>query len=119
MHKFTCQPTVHAEHSGTLFKQMVAANVAPDIFTLNTMIKGYSKPLRLNDALRIFHQMELYCCTPNAHTSNYLIKGLCLQSRTDNAIHIYQDMIGRGFVPSNLVYNSLANSLSICGELQR
>jgi pentatricopeptide repeat protein len=102
-----------------LFKQMVAANVAPDIFTLNTMIKGYSKSLRLNYALRIFHQMELYCCTPNAHTFNYLIRGLCLQSRTDNAIHIYQDMIGRGFVPSNMVYNSLVNSLSFCGELQR
>ena len=38
---------------------------------------------------------------------------------TDNAMFIYQDMIGRGFVPSNMVYNSLVNSLSLGGELQR
>jgi pentatricopeptide repeat protein len=110
---------VYMQNIQALFEQMVAANVAPDIFTLNTLIKGYSKSLHLDDALRIFHQIEFYCCIPNVHTFNYLIRGLCLQNMTDNAMVIYQDMISRGFVPSNMVYNSLVNSLSFGGELQR
>ncbi|KAH9293374.1 hypothetical protein KI387_041421 [Taxus chinensis] len=101
-----------------LFKKMVNANISPDIFTLNVMIKGYAKSLHMNDALRIFHQIDLYGCTPNAHTFNYLIRGLCLQSRTINAMELYQEMISNGFTPSNMAYNSIVNSLSLTGDLQ-
>ncbi|KAK4408919.1 Pentatricopeptide repeat-containing protein, mitochondrial [Sesamum angolense] len=41
-----------------LFKQMVDDGVEPDIFCLNSMIKGYVLSLHVNDALRIFHQMD-------------------------------------------------------------
>ncbi|KAL5711365.1 hypothetical protein ACHQM5_021829 [Ranunculus cassubicifolius] len=101
-----------------LFKQMVDDGVEPDIFSLNSMIKGYILSLHVNDALRIFHQMGVvYSCLPNSHSYNYLIHGLCCQERTNNAKELYAEMRSKGFVPSAKAYNSLVNGLAMGGEV--
>ncbi|KAF6153244.1 hypothetical protein GIB67_036590 [Kingdonia uniflora] len=102
-----------------LFKQMVDDGIEPDIFSLNTMIKGYIDSLHVNDALRIFHQMAVvYSCKPNSNSYDYLIHGLCCQGRTRNARELYEEMKNKGFVPSGKAYNSLVNSLAMGGEFE-
>ncbi|OVA18142.1 Pentatricopeptide repeat [Macleaya cordata] len=102
-----------------LFKQMVNDGIEPDIFSLNSMIKGYVLSLHVNDALRIFHQMGVtYQCQPDSNSYDYLIHGLCCQGRTKNAKELYKEMKDKGFVPSAKAYNSLTNSLAIGGELK-
>lgn len=101
-----------------LFKLMVNDGVDPDIFSLNSMIKGYVLSLHLNDALRIFHQMDVvYNCPPNSFSYDYLIHGLCAQGRTNNAKELCNQMKEKGFVPSSKSYNSLVNSLALGGEV--
>ncbi|EYU18865.1 hypothetical protein MIMGU_mgv1a025025mg, partial [Erythranthe guttata] len=101
-----------------LFKQMVDDGVEPDIFCLNSMIKGYVLSLHVNDALRIFHQMEVvYNCQPNSFSYNYLVHGLCAQGRTENAKELCDRMKKNGFVPSSKSYNSLVNALALEGEV--
>ncbi|KAF3781159.1 Pentatricopeptide repeat-containing protein [Nymphaea thermarum] len=101
-----------------LFRQMVDDGVRPDIFTLNFMVRGYVSSMHLNDALRIFHQMEvIYSCQPNAYTYDHLIHGLCAQGRSINAKTLYREMVSRGHTPSAKAYNSLVNCLAICGEV--
>lgn len=101
-----------------LFTQMVNDGVEPDIFSLNSMIKGYVLSLHLNDALRIFHQMGVvYKCLPNSFSYDYLVHGLCAQGRTKNARDLFDEMKTKGFVPSNKSYNSLVNSLALGGEV--
>lgn len=101
-----------------LFKQMVDDGIEPDIFCLNCMIKGYVLSLHINDALRIFHQMDtVYNCQPNSFSFDYLIHGLCAQGRTKNAKELYDRMKKSGFVPSCKSYNSLVNSLALEGEV--
>ncbi|KAL8496731.1 hypothetical protein ACS0TY_020415 [Phlomoides rotata] len=101
-----------------LFKQMVDDGVEPDIFCLNCMIKGYVLSLHINDALRIFHQMDtVYSCQPNSFSYDYLIHGLCAQGRTKNARELFDRMKKSGFVPSSKSYNSLVNSLALEGEV--
>lgn len=103
-----------------LFKQMVDDGIDPDIFTLNSMIKGYVLSLHLNDALRLYHQMGVvYDCRPNSFTFDYLIHGLCSQGRTSNARKICDEMKAKGFVPSSKSYNSLVSSLALLGELDQ
>ena len=52
-----------------LFKQMVNDGIQPDIYSLNARIKGYVLSLNVNDALRVFHQMDVvYNCLPNSFT---------------------------------------------------
>lgn len=101
-----------------LFKQMVNDGVEPDIFSLNSMIKGYVLSLHVNDALRIFHQMGVvYSCLPNSYSYDYLIHGLCAQGRTKNGRDLCNEMKKKGFVPSSKAYNSLVNSLALDGEV--
>lgn len=101
-----------------LFKLMVNDGVEPDIFSLNTMIKGYALSLHLNEALRIFHQMEVvYNCPPNSFSYDYLIHGLCAQGRTNNARELCDQMKEKGFVPSGKSYNSLVNALALGGDI--
>lgn len=101
-----------------LFKLMVNDGVDPDIFSLNTMIKGYALSLHLNEALRIFHQMEVvYKCPPNSFSYDYLIHGLCAQGRTNNARELCGQMKEKGFVPSGKSYNSLVNALALGGDI--
>ncbi|KAH6787557.1 Tetratricopeptide repeat superfamily protein, partial [Perilla frutescens var. hirtella] len=97
---------------------MVDDGIEPDIFCLNSMIKGYVLSLHVNDALRIFHQMGvMYECQPNSFSYDYLIHGLCAQGRTNNARELCDTMKKSGFVPSSKSYNSLVNSLALEGEI--
>ncbi|KAG8387714.1 hypothetical protein BUALT_Bualt02G0049900 [Buddleja alternifolia] len=101
-----------------LFKQMVEDGVEPDVFCLNSMIKGYVLSLHVNDALRVFHQMgNVYNCQPNSYSYDYLIHGLCAQGRTKNARELCDRMKKSGFLPSSISYNSLVNSLALEGEV--
>ncbi|XP_039048610.1 pentatricopeptide repeat-containing protein At2g27800, mitochondrial-like [Hibiscus syriacus] len=102
-----------------LFRQMVDDGIEPDIFSLNSMIKGYVLSLHVNDALRVFHQMGVvYKCLPNAYSYDYLIYGLCAQGRTNNARELCDEMKKNGFTPSSKSYNSLVNALAIAGEVE-
>ncbi|KAK8514413.1 hypothetical protein V6N12_009119 [Hibiscus sabdariffa] len=102
-----------------LFRQMVNDGIDPDIFSLNSMIKGYVLSLHVNDALRVFHQMGVvYKCLPNAYSYDYLIYGLCAQGRTNNARELCDEMKKNGFTPSSKSYNSLVNALAIAGEVE-
>ncbi|KAF4392361.1 hypothetical protein G4B88_005320 [Cannabis sativa] len=102
-----------------LFRQMVNDGIEPDIFSLNSMVKGYVLSLHVNDALRIFHQMGVvYNCIPNSFTYDYLIHGLCAQGRTNNAIELCNQMKSKSFIPSGKSYNSLVNALALSGDVE-
>ncbi|KAM0938319.1 putative tetratricopeptide-like helical domain superfamily [Dioscorea sansibarensis] len=110
---------VYMDTLRALFRQMVNSGVAPDVFSLNSMIKGYALSLHLNDALRVFHQMKpVYGCDPDANSYNYLVHGLCAQGRTKNARELFDEMRSRAFVPSAKTFNSLASALAMGGELE-
>ncbi|KAM2507357.1 hypothetical protein ACFX1W_029687 [Malus domestica] len=110
---------MYMETTRCLFRQMVDDGIEPDIYSLNSMIKGYVLSLHLNDALRIFHQMDVvYKCTPNSFSYDYIIHGLCCQGRTHNAKQLCNEMKSKGFMPSSKSYNSLVNALVLHGEVE-
>ncbi|PKI51426.1 hypothetical protein CRG98_028137 [Punica granatum] len=110
---------MYMETIRSLFKQMVSDGIEPDIFTLNSMIKGYVLSLHVNDALRIFHQMDVvYNSSPNSFSYDYLIHGLCAQARTVNARELFNEMKEKGFIPSSKSYNSLVSALALNGEIE-
>lgn len=102
-----------------LFRQMISDGIEPDIYSLNSMIKGYVLSLHVNDALRIFHQMGVtYTCSPNAYSYDHLIYGLCAQGRTTNARQMFDRMKEEGFIANGKSYNSIINALALAGELE-
>lgn len=102
-----------------LFRQLIGDGIEPDIFSLNCMIKGYVMSNHVNDALRIFHQIDVvYNCQPNAASYDCIVHGLCAQGRTRNAKELCKEMRDKGFVLSTKTYNSLVNALSLNGEVE-
>lgn len=102
----------------SLYKQMKAAGVAPNIITLNLLIKAYSRALEMEEAVRLFREMGLYGCSPNPFTFNYIIRGLCEKGKMKEALEFYDDMLRKGLFPNKRVYNVLVSSLSLEGRLQ-
>ncbi|GAB2228630.1 hypothetical protein Droror1_Dr00022750 [Drosera rotundifolia] len=110
---------MYMETMRCLFRQLVDDGLEPDIYALNSMIKGYVLSNHVNDALRLFHQMGVvYTCLPNAVSYDHIIHGLCAQGRTNNARELVKKMKEEGFVLNSRTYNSLVNSLSITGEIE-
>ncbi|WOK95710.1 hypothetical protein Cni_G04417 [Canna indica] len=113
---------IHHVHMGTvrlLFRQMVGAGIVPDRLALNAMVKGYAQSLHLNDALRVFHQMEpVYGCEPDEHTYSLLVHGLCAQGRTRNARELFVEMRAKGMRPSRRACNSLVSAMAMAGEVR-
>ncbi|KAG9455880.1 hypothetical protein H6P81_000388 [Aristolochia fimbriata] len=102
---------LHAVRS--LNKQMKASGVIPDTFTLNLVIKAYSKCLEMDEALRIFREMGLYACEPNDYTYSCITKGLCEKGRLERGVQFYKEMRDKGFVPSSSTFMTLICSLSM------
>ncbi|KAG1346581.1 pentatricopeptide repeat-containing protein, mitochondrial [Cocos nucifera] len=109
---------VYMDSIRALFRQMLDSGVAPDVFALNSLIKGYASSLHLNDALRVFHQMvPVYGVEPDENTYSYLIHGLCAQGRTRNAGELWAEMRGKGLAPSGRAANSIVSALAMAGEV--
>lgn len=111
---------MYMENVRCLFRQMIDADIEPDILALNAVIKGYVLSLHVNDALRVFHQMNglVYKCPPDDETYNWIVHGLCAQGRTRNAREMLDEMKTRGFVPGEKAYNSMASAYGLGGEVE-
>ncbi|KAG8077901.1 hypothetical protein GUJ93_ZPchr0007g3713 [Zizania palustris] len=100
-----------------LFRQMLEEGVQPDTRAINVLVKGYAQSLHLNDALRVFHQMQpVYGCEPDAFTYSYLVHGLSAQGRTRNAREMFEEMRTKGLAPTEPACNAFVSALAMAGE---
>lgn len=110
---------VYMDNVRALFRQMIESGIKPDLLCLNSVIKGYVQSMHLNDALRIFHQIELvYGLEPDGCTYSYLIHGLCAQGRTRNARELFDEMKEKKLVLDSRASNSIVSALAIEGEVE-
>ncbi|KAL4199724.1 hypothetical protein AMTRI_Chr03g52680 [Amborella trichopoda] len=97
----------------SLMRQMKATGIVPDTFTLNLVIKAYSKCLEMDEAIRVFKEMVLYGCEPDAYTYNYISKGLCEKGRVSQGLKFFREMREKGFVPSSGAFMIVICSLAL------
>ncbi|GLJ47369.1 hypothetical protein SUGI_0999750 [Cryptomeria japonica] len=109
---------VHLRTVKSLYQQMNAAGVDPDLTTLNLLIKAHSMALEMDEAVRIYREMDLYGCSPDFYTYNYIIRGFCQKGYMKQALGFYGIMISKGLCPSRGVYDVLVCSLSVGGKVE-
>ncbi|XP_020582196.1 pentatricopeptide repeat-containing protein At3g25210, mitochondrial [Phalaenopsis equestris] len=102
----------------SLVRQMKASGVIPDTYTLNIIIKAYSICLDMDEAMRVFREMELYECEPNEYTYGYITKGFCEKGLVDRGFGSFNEMRDKGFVPTSSVYMVLICSLAMVGRFE-
>eukprot|EP00252_Welwitschia_mirabilis_P011165 TRINITY_DN25106_c0_g1_i1.p1 TRINITY_DN25106_c0_g1~~TRINITY_DN25106_c0_g1_i1.p1 ORF type:complete len:413 (+),score=33.31 TRINITY_DN25106_c0_g1_i1:213-1451(+) len=108
---------VHLRSVRSLYDQMIAAGVSPDINTLNSMIRAFSRANEMDSAIRTFREFEIYGCEPTHHTFNYIIRGLCEKGRIQEAVELYDGMVKKGMFLKRPVYNVFVCSLAMHGRL--
>ncbi|XP_014517439.1 pentatricopeptide repeat-containing protein At4g21065 [Vigna radiata var. radiata] len=87
----------------------------PNVFTWNTMIRGYAESQNPSLALHLYRQMIVSCVEPDTHTYPFLLKAISksLNVREGEAIHSVT--IRNGFQSLLFVQNSLLHIYAACG----
>lgn len=88
-----------------------------DTITYNSMINGFCKHNRLDDAKRIFDLMATKGCSPNVVTFNTLIDGCCRDKRVEDGVELLREMSRRGLVADTVSYNTLIHGFCQMGDL--
>ncbi|KAL1217139.1 Pentatricopeptide repeat-containing protein [Cardamine amara subsp. amara] len=67
--------------------------VTPDSYTFNILIRGFCKNSMVDEAFRIFKEMEPYQCHPDVVTYNTIIDGLCRAGKVRIAHNLLNGMM--------------------------
>ncbi|CAA7026131.1 unnamed protein product [Microthlaspi erraticum] len=67
--------------------------VTPDSYTFNILIGGFCKNSRVDEAFRIFKDMEAYHCSPDLVTYNTIMDGLCRAGKVKIAHNVMNGMM--------------------------
>ncbi|KAK7303080.1 hypothetical protein RJT34_13979 [Clitoria ternatea] len=90
----------------------------PNVFTWNTMIRGYAESENSSPALPLYRQMLVSGVQPDTHTYPFLLKAISktLNFREGDAIHSVT--IRNGFESLVFVQNSLLHIYAACGDTE-
>lgn len=67
--------------------------VTPDSYTFNILIRGFCKNSMVDEAFRIFKEMEPYHCDPDVVTFNTIMDGLCRAGKVRIAHNVLNGMM--------------------------
>ncbi|KAL8170256.1 LOW QUALITY PROTEIN: hypothetical protein V2J09_022060 [Rumex salicifolius] len=90
----------------------------PNIFTWNTMIRGYAESDNPRPAIDLYAQMVLDSVEPDTHTFPFLLKAVAklLDVRAGEKLHCA--VTRNGFEPLVFVQNALVHMYAACGRAE-
>lgn len=95
------------------------SGVRPDIITYNTLISACSRESNLEEAMKVYNDMEAHNCQPDLWTYNAMISvyGRCgLASRAEK---LFKELESKGFFPDAVTYNSLLYAFAREGNVEK
>ena len=96
---------------------MKERGVFPDIVTYNTLLGGWVRSGKLEEARKVFDEMPRLSLAPNSITYSMMIKGYVTKNEVEEALKLYGEMVDKGIRPTEQTYTALLPGL--CGEARR
>ncbi|KAF5472548.1 hypothetical protein F2P56_009259 [Juglans regia] len=90
----------------------------PNIFTRNTMIKGYAESANPRPAVELYYQMHMSSMEPDTHTYPFLLKAVAKLTAVREGEKIHSIAIKNGFESLVFVQNSLVHMYAACGHAE-
>ncbi|KAJ4703057.1 Pentatricopeptide repeat-containing protein, partial [Melia azedarach] len=87
----------------------------PNIFTWNTMIRGYAESENPSPAVELYNKMHVSCVKPDTHTYPFLLKAIAKLAHVRLGKQIHSIVIRNGFEPLVFVQNSLVHMYAAFG----
>ncbi|GFP89407.1 pentatricopeptide repeat-containing protein at1g02060 chloroplastic [Phtheirospermum japonicum] len=93
-----------------LYDEMLKTyGVKPDPYTFNSLIRGFCKNSMVDEAFRMFKEMETFDCKPDLITYNTIVDGLCRVGKIKIARNVVNGMLNKheDLRPNVVTYTTL------------
>ncbi|KAL2557979.1 Pentatricopeptide repeat-containing protein [Forsythia ovata] len=90
----------------------------PNIFTWNTMIRGYAESENPDPALDIHHEMRVNSIEPDTHTYPFLLKAIAKLIAVRDGEKVHCIAMKDGFESLVFVQNALVHFYGACGQAE-
>ncbi|KAL0317884.1 UNVERIFIED_CONTAM: Pentatricopeptide repeat-containing protein, chloroplastic [Sesamum angustifolium] len=102
-----------------LLSEVRRSGIRPDIITYNTLISGCSRESNLEEAVKVFHDMEAHKCQPDLWTYNAMISVYGRCGLSSEAEQLFKELGSKGFFPDAVTYNSLLYAFAREGDVEK
>ncbi|KAJ6377828.1 hypothetical protein OIU78_028118 [Salix suchowensis] len=102
-----------------LLNEVRKSGLRPDIITYNTLISACSRALNLEEAAKVFDDMEAHHCQPDLWTYNAMISVYGRCGLSGKAEQLFNELESRGFFPDAVSYNSLLYAFAREGNVEK
>ncbi|XP_047332859.1 pentatricopeptide repeat-containing protein At3g18110, chloroplastic [Impatiens glandulifera] len=102
-----------------LLDEVRKSGLKPDTISYNTLISACSRESNLQEAIKVYADMEACKCQPDLWTYNAMISvfGRCRLPR--KAEHLFNELKSKGFIPDAVTYNSLLFAFAREGDVKK
>ncbi|KAK3039749.1 hypothetical protein RJ639_027406 [Escallonia herrerae] len=90
----------------------------PNIFTWNTMIRGYAESENPRPAIDLHHKMQLNSIEPDTHTYPFLLKAIAKLLAVREGERVHSVVVKNGFESLVFVQNTLVHMYAACGRAE-
>ncbi|KAJ8536992.1 hypothetical protein K7X08_035393 [Anisodus acutangulus] len=102
-----------------LLNEVRSSGVQPDIITYNTLISACSRESNVEEAVRVFSDMESHRCRPDLWTYNAMISVFGRCGMDGEAARLFNELEANGFYPDAVTYNSLLHAFAKQGNIEK
>ncbi|KAG8381646.1 hypothetical protein BUALT_Bualt06G0143200 [Buddleja alternifolia] len=102
-----------------LLSEVRKSGIRPDIITYNTLISGCSRESNLEEAVKVFRDMEVNRCQPDLWTHNAMISVYGRCGLSNEAERLFKGLRSKSFFPDAVTYNSLLYAFAREGNVEK
>lgn len=102
-----------------LLNEVRRSGLRPDIITYNTLISACSRESNLEEAGKVFNDMEVHRCQPDLWTYNAMISVYARCGLPTRAERLFNELGAKGFSPDAVTYNSLLFAFAREGKVEK
>ncbi|EPS68102.1 hypothetical protein M569_06665 [Genlisea aurea] len=95
-----------------LLSEVRRSKIRPDVITYNTILSGCARDSNLEEATKVFHDMQKHKCQPDLWTYNAMISVYGRCGLPGEAERFFLELGSKGFSPDAVTYNSLVNAFA-------
>lgn len=100
-----------------LYDEMLRTyGVKPDLYTFNTLIRGFCMNSMIDEGFRFFKEMENFKCKPDVITYNTIVDGLCRAGKVKTAHNVMKGMLKKGSALTPNVVTCTTLIRGYCGK---
>ncbi|XP_050370026.1 pentatricopeptide repeat-containing protein At4g21065 [Argentina anserina] len=90
----------------------------PNVFTWNTMIRGYAESWDPVPVIELHNQMRLSCIVPDTHTYPFLLKAVAKLANVREGEKVHCIAMRNGLESLVFVKNALLHLYAVCGQVE-